>query len=581
MINRVNSSFPPILNATDLNKDFSGTFVHLFGQGLGDTVNALRIQSTIQDIYPGSRSIIYCDERWLELVEPLPNCSIRLYPKAHDPRYTKGGVIGPEEEALKSIRNEKLLNSFLAYHSSPLPHQLSQGESTQESIVRSLGLSPYIPEFRPFVPMRTESWSETETLLQKYNLIPGQFFVIAPHTWPSKDWGKENFEMLGASLYKNYGLPVLVAGLPELGELGFQGAHNIFGFPLTVVAGLIARSRLFIGLDSGLSHLAATFDIPLVVLYSKGQIPAFEIRVHSPYASLVLEPSPGTPIAIETVLDIVGQRIRNPLLKPPECPACHRPMMYVIEASKGFLNRRCVCGTQRLDRSEEIIVNGINEAHETPSPSIPSGNESLDNVHSGQEKYPPSSLEELKQFKFWLKEEQPHSFTLSLNIQNPYKPILISEIPVEMMNGSPKYWFHWSLDGTFQFCRANGYFPVHMENKPQPTKLESTIVFAKNPAGESPLEIPWGGRILKVSGYGMYFSYFSWQSWATPIRWVALSKKVLVHEGALKAFRVASVIFFMDPGPKTFKYLLRSFLMTLFPNKRFPPQSSEVDSQNE
>ncbi|MHB1286345.1 MAG: glycosyltransferase family 9 protein [Leptospirales bacterium] len=580
MINRVNPSFPPILNAKDLSKDFSGTFYHLFGQGLGDTVNALRIQSTIQEIYPGSRSIIYCDERWLDLVAPLPNCSIRLYPKAHDPRYTKGGVIGPEEEALQSIMNEKLVNSFLAYHSSPLPHQLSEGESTQESIVRSLGLFPYVPEFRPFVPMRTENWNETETVLQKYNLTPGQFFVIAPHTWPSKDWGKENFETLGATLHQRYGLPGLVAGIPELGRLEFPGALNLFGLPLPVIAGLIARSRLFIGLDSGLSHLAATFDIPLVVLYSKGQIPAFEIRVHSPFASLVLEPAPGTPISIETVLGIVGQRLRSPLLKPPECPACNRPMMYVIEALKGFLNRRCVCGTQRLERTEEILATGISDVDETPSSPLPSGNDALDNLYPGQEKHPPSSLEELKQFNFWINGEQPHSFTLSLNIQNPYKPILIPEIPAEMMNGSLKCWFQWSLDGTFQFFRSKGYLPVHLENKRFSSKVESAISFKKKPVEESPLEIPWGGRILKVSGYGLYFSYFSWQSWATPIRWVALSKKVLLHEGALKAFRVASAIFFMDPGPKTFKYLLRSSLMTLFPNKTLPPQSSEVDSKN-
>ncbi len=574
MRKRITAPYPPILNVDRLRTDFSGTFFHLFGQGLGDTVNALRIQSAIQSLFPESRSVIYCDERWSELVQRVPNSDIRFYPRAHDPRYPKGGVIGPEEAALKEIRGEPVSEAYLAYHSSPLPDQLARGESTQESIVRMLGLPSSIPEFRPLVPMKEEDWRETEQILQKHGLAAGQYFLMAPHTWPSKDWGKKNFEALGEALYRTHDLPVLVAGLPELGALEFSGALNLFDLPLPVVAGLIARSGLFIGLDSGLSHLAAAFDLPLVVLYAKGRIPAFEIRTHSPYASLVLETDVDTPISVETVHRLVSFKLANPLVKSPDCPACGRQMVYVIEASEEILNRRCVCGTQRIER-----IDRIKDAHENMAPlPEPDGKEVLDNLQSGQEWRAPASGEELLRFLSRLERDNPDSFTVSLDIRNPYRPVLAGESPDRRENGSGASWFHWSLDGLLLFCRSKGYFPVRMNNAPSPSSIRSKIQFSQTLPEDSPLEIPWGGKVLRIPGASSYFSCFSWQSWATPLRWVALSKRALVHEGPRKAAMIASAVFFMDPGPRTFKYVVRYALRSLIQKTTNPSTAQRSSS---
>ncbi|MHB1926964.1 MAG: glycosyltransferase family 9 protein [Leptospirillum sp.] len=571
MSKRIDTLYPPILKADRLRTDFSGTFFHLFGQGLGDTVNALRVQAAVQSLFPASRSVIYCDERWSEFLRRVPNCSLRFYPRAHDPRYPKGGVVGPEEAALKEIRNKPVSEAYLAYHSSPLPDQLARGESTQESIVRMLGLSRSIPEFRPLVPMKEEDWSETERILRKHGLDAGRYFLMAPHTWPSKDWGKKNFEALGEALYRTHGIPVLIAGLPELGALEFTGAFNLFGLPLPIVAGLIARSALFIGLDSGLSHLAAAFDLPLVILYSKGKIPAFEIRTHSPYASLVLETDADTPISVETVRRLVAFRLAEPLMKSPDCPACGRQMVYVIEASEEILNRRCVCGTQRLERVD------LKNTHEHTDSSSESAGEGTDNPQSGQQWRTPSTSEELLRLRSWLNRNGPASFTVSLDIRNPYRPVLEREFPGRTEK-EERPCFHWSLDGLFLFCRAKGYVPARMQNVPSPSTTRLDILFSKEVPEEAPLDVPWGGKVLRIPGADCYCSCFSWQSWATPIRWVALSKRVFVHEGARKAARIASIVFFMDPGVKTLKYAVRYTLRSLIEKTTNPSNRAEGDS---
>ena len=47
---------------------------------------------------------------------------------------------------------------------------------------------------------------------------------------------------------------------------------------------IISKSAWFVGLDSGLSHVASSFNIPVIVLYPylDQDIMPFEVRVHTP-----------------------------------------------------------------------------------------------------------------------------------------------------------------------------------------------------------------------------------------------------------------------------------------------------------
>lgn len=545
------SFFNPIDVQTDPH-DFDGRIFHLFGQGLGDTVNAFRIVSALQSIFPYSKQVLYCDQRWREFLPPGTPWTVHWYPEALDPRHPERGVVSPYQDSLREILSVANRSDRLGYYSYLLPDQLARGESTQETIARKLGLSDFISEFRPLVHVSPLDWEKADKILKHHGLETGSFFTMAPHTWPDKSWKTENFEELGKTVWEEFGFKSVILGLPELKTPSFEGAVPVFGIPLPVVAAIIAQSRLFIGLDSGLSHVAAGFDIPLVVLYSQGKIPAFEIRVHSPYADYILEQIPGRPIEVSTVLNVLRshmKRTSKSILKPPVCPACGRTMQYVIEALDEELNRRCFCGTQFLEKWGRDWGNPSTKAKTQMEDKQKRGNE----LHFSENPKKPDNEKQI----FWKNVERinHHRWSKRITLKSPYTPLLMADLerPSEQS-------IFFSLDGIFYFLRRSGLQILsvkHAETFDREKELTLHIEFSKEHFPTKRILIPWGKGTLYLKCMGDYFTYFSWQSWATSIRWTGLPKRVYEWGKKEDAVRVARTVFRMDPSFKTAKYWLR------------------------
>ena len=177
----------------------------------------------------------------------------------------------------------------------------------------------------------------------------GGYAVVSPLSWPNKIWGKENFSTLIDRLYQKIGLRTIVTSYPEIGPFTNEGSLCAYDLSLGQFAGLLAYSSVYIGLDSGPSHMCAFFDIPMLVLYIEKKVIPFEVRTLSPKSLLVVEsffssePFP----SVETVFDSVRFLLEiknNKDGEIPECLACGRRMDHVLATDGVNIRLMCSCG---------------------------------------------------------------------------------------------------------------------------------------------------------------------------------------------------------------------------------------------
>lgn len=83
----------------------------------------------------------------------------------------------------------------------------------------------------------------------------------------SKTWPARSFVAVANELGRSWGLePVFIAG-PGEDLSAFEGYRTVVGAPLAEIKSLIAGASLFIGNDSGPAHMAAAFQVPVLVIF--------------------------------------------------------------------------------------------------------------------------------------------------------------------------------------------------------------------------------------------------------------------------------------------------------------------------
>lgn len=103
---------------------------------------------------------------------------------------------------------------------------------------------------------------------------PQDYVVVMPSAsredklWPEEDWRAVLMHILDVG----YGVRILSGNAREAERAqalasGMDGVEVLPRMGLTVVAGVLAGSRMMVGLDSGLTHLAAALDRPTVGIY--------------------------------------------------------------------------------------------------------------------------------------------------------------------------------------------------------------------------------------------------------------------------------------------------------------------------
>ena len=127
----------------------------------------------------------------------------------------------------------------------------------------------------PQIYISDESWEAAEKEFKKYGIDSSVAFIaVAPQAVAeSRRWGSDNYAALAERLVNELDVKIVLLGAPNEYRAGEKVAGtkekliNLCGkTDIETAAAILSRSRLFVGNDSGLAHLAAAAGIPLVVL---------------------------------------------------------------------------------------------------------------------------------------------------------------------------------------------------------------------------------------------------------------------------------------------------------------------------
>jgi lipopolysaccharide heptosyltransferase II len=115
-----------------------------------------------------------------------------------------------------------------------------------------------------------------DALLERHGLSPGRFAAVVPGSvWATKRWPSERFAALAGRLVAERGLPVLLLGsaserglCDEVARSAGDRVRSAAGeSTLGQLAAVISRARLFVGNDSGPTHIAMAAGVPTVALF--------------------------------------------------------------------------------------------------------------------------------------------------------------------------------------------------------------------------------------------------------------------------------------------------------------------------
>jgi ADP-heptose:LPS heptosyltransferase len=124
---------------------------------------------------------------------------------------------------------------------------------------------------------------------------------------PYKQWSTKRFAQIARNLHQQHGLTVALVGgetdarlcddLCRRSELGGKAICSTAGrFSLTQTAALLAQAKLFVGIDSGLAHMATALSRPTVVLFGPSNPDKWSSR--GPGQVIARRPQPCAPCAI-------------------------------------------------------------------------------------------------------------------------------------------------------------------------------------------------------------------------------------------------------------------------------------------
>ena len=128
-----------------------------------------------------------------------------------------------------------------------------------------------------------------ESILKKLNLKPNSYVICAPAGSANvkiKSWPLENYVAVINQLFDSHNLKVLVIGnhselevLTKIKGLARAGSVEMWAGKegeIPLLAGLIAKAKLYLGNDTGAMHVAAALDKPGVAVFGGGTWPRFK-----------------------------------------------------------------------------------------------------------------------------------------------------------------------------------------------------------------------------------------------------------------------------------------------------------------
>ncbi len=275
--------------------------------GIGDAVMATPALTALRDRFPDARITVVMAPRAVEIVELLDlGFEIRtlrlgrpvwqLVDAARLIAFERGADLLIDLSSIESDRaagKRRRLVRLLAPRRSLGRNTDERGAFFDDAMTESLAgeeheierklaaLAPLgikIDTPRPVISVPADAEEQADEVLTDSGINDGDAVLgIHPGAFlPTRRWPAERFARLATELAKQEDLPVLItAGRRELG-LAWQivttaecAVTACIGRRIEVVAGLIRRCRLFVTNDTGMMHVAAAMNVPVVALFGR------------------------------------------------------------------------------------------------------------------------------------------------------------------------------------------------------------------------------------------------------------------------------------------------------------------------
>lgn len=245
---------------------------------LGDAVLSTGLLAWMVGEYPAARFTVACGPYASGLFRAVPNLErIVVLKKQSFNRHWIGlwkECIGTKWDLVVDLRNSAASRLLFAKRRAFGGDHSGQHKVFENADVLGIEDAP-----APHV------WLDQAAIHEAEKLLPANRPVLAlgpAANWAFKQWPIENFVELAKRLTAAdgplAGAAVLVAAdekereqiLPLLQSISDADRIELLGRELAVVAACLKRSRLFVGNDSGLMHLAAAMETPTLGLFGPG-----------------------------------------------------------------------------------------------------------------------------------------------------------------------------------------------------------------------------------------------------------------------------------------------------------------------
>jgi heptosyltransferase-1 len=151
------------------------------------------------------------------------------------------------------------------HHTYRIPWDVHAVERTRQLMARAVGYPvPAVCDYGINALPRTFDW-----------LAAGEYAVLLhASSGDYKLWSEQNWQLLGDALNARGITCVLPCGSPQERQRSERIAGNLRAavvppaLGLAELAGLLAGARMAVGIDTGLTHLAAAFGVPTVGIYN-------------------------------------------------------------------------------------------------------------------------------------------------------------------------------------------------------------------------------------------------------------------------------------------------------------------------
>ncbi len=132
-------------------------------------------------------------------------------------------------------------------------------------------------ESEPILPLASEI---TEKIDKQFANVKKPWIVIGiGSSEPVKQWGEERFAELIITLRQTHDCSIILAGgsteqgmadyITNKAKAASTKIHQAIELPIDHIAALIAKSRLFVGNDTGLLNMAASLGVPSIGLFGR------------------------------------------------------------------------------------------------------------------------------------------------------------------------------------------------------------------------------------------------------------------------------------------------------------------------